>query len=196
MNYPLHLKGKVEAALVCDVPGSLVSSAKDKMLVHLAGIVGDRHYGYTFPSNGRYPMYPRRTEIRNSRQVSLISVEEMAIVADRLGLAEIKPEWLGANVFTSGIPALTQLPPSSRMSFPGGVMLVVQGENDPCVDVGKVLKARFPEQIAQEADFVKAAVHLRGIVAWIEHPGFICPSDEIRIDVPQQFDYSRLVNQA
>jgi len=191
MNYSHQLTGKVQSALVCDVPGSLVSSAKEKILVHMAGIAGDRHYGFTFPSNGRYQMYPRHTEIRNSRQFSIISVEEMAEVAARLGIGQIRPEWLGANLLVSGIPALTLLPPASRMTFPGGVVLVTQGENEPCVNVGRVFKEVLPEQVKHEADFVKAAVRKRGIVAWIEHPGTISPGDDILVEVAGETNYAQ-----
>lgn len=191
MNYPHKLTGKVLSALVCDVPGSLVSTAKDKILVHMAGIAGDRHYGFTFPSNGRYPMYPRRTEIRNSRQFSIISSEEMAEVAARLGIDAIQPEWLGANLLVSGIPALTLLPPASRMTFPGGVVLVTQGENEPCVNVGRVFKEVLPAKIHHESDFVKAAVRKRGIVAWIEHPGTISPGDEVLVEVAGVENYAQ-----
>jgi hypothetical protein len=193
MNYSRQFKGKVEAALVCDVPGSLVSTAKDKILVHMAGIAGDRHYGFTFPSNGRYQMYPRRTEIRNSRQFSIISAEEMSEVAAQLNIAHIQPEWLGANILTSGIPAITFLPPSTRLTFPGGVALVVLGENEPCVNVGRVFKEELPDLIKHEADFVKAAVHKRGIVAWIEHPGTISPGDEITVEIPELVDYTQFL---
>jgi MOSC domain-containing protein YiiM len=118
----------------------------------MAGIAGDRHYGFTFPSNARYPMYPRRTEIRNSRQFSIISQEEMKEVAARLNIAEIPPEWLGANLLTSGIPSLTLLPPSSRLTFPGGAVLIVQGENNPCTHVGRVFMEKLPDQIKLESD--------------------------------------------
>ncbi len=190
MNYR-EIHGKVETALVCDVPGSLVSSAKDNILVHMAGIVGDRHYGFTFPSNGRYQMYPRRSEIRNSRQFSIISVEDMRAVAEQLGIPHIQPEWLGANILTSGIPALTFLPPATRLTFPGGAVLIVQGENEPCVNVGRVFKEMLPSQIHHESDFVKAAVHRRGIVAWVEHPGIITSGDLFTAEVPELVDYSQ-----
>ena len=144
MIYPTTIHGKVEAALVCDVPGSLVSSRKEKILVHLAGIAGDRHYGFTFPSNGRYSMYPRHTEIRNSRQVSIISMEEMSPHRQRTGLPELHPEWYGANLILSGIPALTFLPPSTRLTFQNGAVLIVTGENDPCIHVGRILQTNFP----------------------------------------------------
>ncbi len=193
MNYPITIQGKVEAALVCDVPGSLVSTRKEKMPVHLAGIPGDRHYGYTFPSNGRYTMYPRQTEIRNSRQVSIISVEEVAATAAELGLPGLEPEWYGANLLLSGLPGLTRIPPSTRLTFPHGAVLIVTGENAPCVNVGQVIQNQFPDRPNLTSGFVKAAFHRRGVVAWIEHPGYICPGDEVTALIPELVDYTQFL---
>jgi hypothetical protein len=43
--------------------------------VTMEGFEGDRHAGMTMLANGHTPMYRRGTVIRNSRQVSLVSVE-------------------------------------------------------------------------------------------------------------------------
>ena len=193
MNYSTKVQGVVEAALVCDVPDLLVSSRKDKIIVQLAGITGDRHFGYTFPSNGRYPMYPRRTEINNSRQVSIISVEEVQTTASDLGLAELLPEWYGANLILKDIPALTFLPPGTRLTFEQGPVLIVQGENDPCINVGRILQEQHPDRPRLDTDFVKAAVHKRGVVAWVEHPGFISPGDKVSADIPEFKDYTQFL---
>ncbi|TGT57206.1 molybdenum cofactor sulfurase, partial [Mesorhizobium sp. M2E.F.Ca.ET.166.01.1.1] len=56
------------------------------------GIEGDFHAGATRRSGGREPWYPRGTEMRNERQLSLVAADELAIVAARMGLKEIKPE--------------------------------------------------------------------------------------------------------
>lgn len=56
------------------------------------GISGDFHAGATRRSGGREPWYPRGTEMRNERQLSIVAVDELAIVAERMGLAQIKPE--------------------------------------------------------------------------------------------------------
>jgi hypothetical protein len=31
-------------------------------------------------------------------------------------------------------------------------------------------------------------------VAWIEHPGYICPGDEFTVDVADYVDYMSLIN--
>ncbi len=45
------------------------------------GLVGDRHYGFTMSSNSRQPEYPRGTEIRNKRQITILSKEELSEIA-------------------------------------------------------------------------------------------------------------------
>ena len=87
------------------------SRASLKLL--LSGPEGDCHAGLTRLSDVRtLQTYKRNTVIRNVRQMTLISVEEMAEVAAALELPEMNASWLGANLVTSGIPDLTLLPPS------------------------------------------------------------------------------------
>ena len=45
--------------------------------------------------------------IRNDRQISIVSAEELALIAKELHVPEVKPEWLGANLLISGIPNLS-----------------------------------------------------------------------------------------
>ena len=74
------------------------------------GIEGDVHAGPTRRSGGREPWYPRGTEMRNERQLSIVAADELALVAARMGIAEIKPEWIGANLVIDGVPRLSMLP--------------------------------------------------------------------------------------
>ena len=39
--------------------------------------------------------YPRDTDIRNVRQLTLVSEEELAEIAGLMGIPEMKAEWLG-----------------------------------------------------------------------------------------------------
>lgn len=86
------------------------------------GFAGECHGGLTRPSCSRvlrqYPV--RGTEIRNTRQVSILSEEELAGVAADLGIPLLMPEWLGANMVIRGIPDFTTVPPASRLVFEGG----------------------------------------------------------------------------
>ena len=84
--------------------------AVEELRLGFDGIDGDFHAGATRRSGGREPWYPRGTEMRNERQLSIVAADELAIVAERMGLKEIKPEWIGANLLMEGVPHLSMLP--------------------------------------------------------------------------------------
>jgi MOSC domain. len=164
---------------------SLVTTAQTQVKVTFAGIEGDRHAGLTLKSDSRTPLYPRGTEIRNVRQVSMISAEELQEIARRMDLPPIEPEWLGANLLIQGIPDLTMIPPSSRMYFPDETVLVIDSENNPCIHPGKVIQSHYPERAGLVELFVESARHLRGLVAWVERPGTISRAAGVRFEIPQ-----------
>jgi hypothetical protein len=172
--------GTVLAVLVARDPRSLASTPQPEVNVTFEGFEGDLHADLTRPADGRKPFYPRGTLIRNDRQVSLVSVEELAQVATGLGLPEIRPEWLGANLLLGGFAALTLLPPSTRLFFASGAVLLVSDENLPCSGPGKLLQAHFPASTAAR-DFPRAALHKRGLVAVVERPGRIRQGDSVTI---------------
>ena len=154
----------------------------------LSGPEGDCHRGETRLSDSRtLQTYKRNTVIRNVRQMTLISVEEMAEVAAALELPEMNASWLGANLVTSGIPDLTLLPPSSRLQFPSGATLVIDTENLPCRQVADVISKTYPEKGSL---FVKTATHKRGLTAWVECEGEVNVGDDIKIFIPAQRIYS------
>ena len=96
------------------------------------GIPGGRHAGHTRRSGSREPWYPRGTEMCNERQVSILSVEELAEVAADMGLPRIEAEWIGGNILLEGLPRLSLVPPRTRLVFAGGAVLRVDGDNMPC----------------------------------------------------------------
>ncbi|XGV95942.1 MAG: MOSC domain-containing protein [Leptolyngbya sp. BL-A-14] len=171
----------VETVLVADTPETFVSRRVDRVLLDMAGVPGDRHYGLTRLSGAREPMYPRGTEIRNRRQLSLVSVEECHQIAQALGLDVVLPEWLGANLLISGFSHLTQLSTGSRLLLPSGVGLVCEGENLPCRHPGDVLQKLFPKQPNLARRFVSIAQGKRGIVCSVECPGAIAAGDSVRL---------------
>ena len=149
--------------------------------------MGDFHAGLTRKSDVRtLKQYPRNTDIRNVRQVTLVSEEELAEIATAMGIPEAKPEWLGANLVTSGIPDLTLLTPSSRLQFPSGATLVVDMENHPCRQVADVILEHHPDVAV---GFVKGAWNKRGLTAWVEGEGVVNSGDAITVWVPQQRIY-------
>ncbi|PSB23698.1 MOSC domain-containing protein [Stenomitos frigidus] len=175
------LAATVESVLLADTPGTFVTRRVDQVTLDMAGIPGDLHYGLTRRSGGREPMYPRGTEIRNRRQLSVVSAEECDQLAQQLGLDAVLPEWLGANLLLRGFPHLTQLPPGSRLLLPSGGGLVCEGENAPCRHPGKIIQALHPTHPHLIKRFVSIAKKQRGIVCSIECPGTIVQGDSLRI---------------
>lgn len=155
------------------------------------GIAGDYHAGFTRRSGGREPWYPRGTEMRNERQLSIVAPDELAVVAQRMGLAEIRPEWIGANLSLDGVPHLSMLPAGTLLFFAGGVTLKVDGQNKPCRIAGRLVaeRAGMADLDAGALAFPKSAQRLRGIVAWVEKPGRIAADEPVSVRIPEQWIY-------
>jgi hypothetical protein len=168
---------------------TFVTHFKEQILITFEGIPGDRHAGLIKASDSRTPHYPRGTQIRNSRQISIVSIEDLQAIAHSLGLPEVRAEWLGANLLVEGIPSFSLLPPGTRLLFPGEATLVVEAENNPCKHPGKLLQEQYPGQPDLMPAFVKAALHRRGVVAWVERPGLIRSGDTLEALIPEQIPY-------
>ena len=188
---PTKIEGEVLwLGRVLDRKETLASTQVGALSLDFEGISGEHHGGLTRRSCSRVKrQYPMGTEIRNTRQVSLVSREELAGVAESMGIPEIRPEWLGANIALSGIPQLTQVPPSSRLIFEGGCSLVVDTENTPCRHPAALLEGLFP---GAGLSFPQHARGRRGLVAWVERPGRIEPGEYLRLHVPQWRGYPPL----
>ncbi|MDF3212761.1 MOSC domain-containing protein [Mesorhizobium sp. M7A.F.Ca.CA.001.09.2.1] len=163
----------------------------DELRLGFDGISGDFHAGPTRRSGGREPWYPRGTEMRNERQLSIVAADELAVVAERMGLAEIKPEWIGANLVMEGVPNLSMLPSGTLLFFKGGVTIKVDAQNGPCRIASRSIaeNAGMADVEAGALLFPKAAKRLRGIVAWVEKPGTVRAGEEISLRVPEQWIY-------
>ena len=183
------LSGKVEALYLGLAEDHFITTPQQEVTVNFGGFEGDKHASLTMRSNSRTPRYPRDTMIRNSRQVTLLSVEELASLSTDLEVAEIRPEWLGGNMLVSGIPMLTQLPRGTRLYFPKRASLVVEGPNLPCKGPGKVIQGNYPEKDNLVEAFVRVALKRRGIVAWVERPGRITAGDLFEAVLPEKEDY-------
>ncbi len=181
MSNSTYLNATLAGVYLALEADSLVSTAQPHIEAELAGLVGDRHYGFTRRSNGRWPWYPRGTQIRNDRQASIVSVEELAEVAAALGVAEVRPEWLGANLLLQGQPQLSQLPPNTRLFFPSGAVLLITAENHPCSDPARIIAAQTGAAEAARL-FPKVGRRKRGLVAVVERAGRLCPGDTLRIE--------------
>jgi hypothetical protein len=114
-----------------------VTQAADQLKLGFEGIERDIHAGHVRQSSSREPWYPRGTELRNERQLSIVAPDELGIVAERMGIGEIKAEWIGANLVLDGIPKLSMLPPGTLLFFENGVTIKVDAQNGPCKIAGK-----------------------------------------------------------
>jgi len=183
---PTGIYGTVKALLVNpDRETGLMSGHRGRVTLTYAGFEGEAHGGLTRPACSRVKaQYPRDTEIRNTRQVTILSEEELAETGAAMGLPEpVRPEWIGANLVLSGIPLLSQLQPSSRLIFEGGASLTVDMENAPCRFPGEVIDGFHP---GLGKLFPKAAYGRRGVTAWAEREGEIALGERCRLHIPPQ----------
>lgn len=154
------------------------------------GIAGDEHAGHTRRSGGREPWYPRGTEMRNERQISILCPAELAEIARGLDVPAVEAGWLGANLLLEGLPSLSMIPPRTRLVFASGAVLRVDGQNAPCRYSGRSLATHYPEREGLDLAFVKVAKRLRGLVAWVEKPGRIASGDTVEARIPEQWIYA------
>jgi len=164
--------------------GSLRARPVERLELGFDGIAGGRHEGALRLSCSRVlDLYPRGTEIRNVRQLTVLSESEIARIASAMGVSDLDPALLGASMVLRGIPDFTHVPPSSRLQGPSGATLVVDMENLPCVLPGREIEDEMP---GRGRAFKPAAQGRRGVTAWVERPGTIALGDRLRLFVPAQ----------
>jgi MOSC domain-containing protein YiiM len=180
--------GRVEAVLINNNPErDLTSQRLSEVTAIYAGFKGDAHCGLIRASCVRVTQqYDKGTEIRNVRQITILSAEEMQQIAAKMAIPELLPEWVGANLSLSGVPLLTQLPPSSRLIFENGVSLVVDMENGPCKYPGNIVEQHHP---GHGSRFAAAAMGRRGVTAWVEREGTIKFGEAVMVHIPPQRIY-------
>ena len=179
-----EFKGEVVWAGETASDSGISSSVVDSLTFGFHGISGERHQGENRTSCVRVRnLYPEGTKIRNVRQLSILSEEELALIAADMGLDQVDPSALGANLVLRGIPDLTFVPPSSRLQGPDGVTLTVDMENRPCIFPGREIEK---DHAGFGPKFKPAAKGRRGITAWVERPGHLKLGDSLRLFVPDQ----------
>lgn len=168
-----------------DRAAALESAALTEMPLSFAGPEGESHAGLTRPSDSRVlAQYPRGTEIRNVRQVSILSAEDLAAIAAGMGLDTLEPSWLGASIVVEGIADFSLVPPSARLQGEtGGATLTVDMQNRPCQLPAKVIEAARP---GFGKAFKQAARHRRGVTAWVEREGTLSLGEKLRLHIPDQ----------
>jgi hypothetical protein len=185
------LEGRVDALLVAEGK-DFITSPVSSLKISFEGIEADHHAGLTRKAGGREPWYPRGTVMRNERQISLVAFDELAAAATEMGLSEIKPEWIGANIVVGGIANFSMLPPRTLLFFDGGVTIKIDGQNAPCRASGRAIGtgagASDIESVALA--FKDAAKRRRGLVGWVEKPGMIEAGAKVTVRLPEQWIYS------
>lgn len=157
-----------------------VSRSINQTELAFGGLASDLHAGLTRPSCSRTPWHPRETVIANTRQLSLVSVEECGEVAAALGLPELDPALLGANLVVEGIADFSALPLATRLQFPSGATVFITEENGPCIQPGHKLAKVFKRK-SLIFDFVRAATHKRGLLGIVEREGAIAAGDRFKV---------------
>ena len=162
----------------------LEGTAATELDLTFEGIPGSTHGGLTRPSCSRVTsQYERGTPIKNTRQLSIISAEELEGIARDLGLDDIDPAMLGASIVIRGIPDFSHVPPSSRLQASSGATITVDMENRPC---------QFPAMTIEKAEpghgkgFRTAAVNRRGVTGWVEREGVLRVGDNVTLHIPDQ----------
>jgi MOSC domain-containing protein YiiM len=175
---------RLAAVLLGPRGGPFETQRQDRLSVDWGGVVGDRHHGRTVAATPFNRPFPPGVPIRNRRQVSAVSVEELAEMARLLGIAEVRPEWLAANLLIEGAPDLSRWPAGVTLLFPSGAGLTVEAANDPCRTAGGAVRRAVggPEDLA--AAFVKAAYGRRGLVLSVECEGELRAGDLVQVDLP------------
>lgn len=169
---------------VADRDAGLVSEPLGEARLTFKGIEGEAHAGLTRASCSRVTaQHARGTTIRNVRQLSVLSVEDLAAIAAEMGVGRLEPRLVGASLVVEGIPYFTRLPPSSRLQAEDGATLVIDMENRPCHLPAAPIDADGP---GRGRAFKTAAKGRRGVTAWVEREGMLRLGDRLKLHVPDQ----------
>ena len=171
-------------AVMDDDRDELTSPSRQALDLMFAGIEGAHHAGLTRPACVRVKsQYPRDTPIKNERQLSIVSQEELDLIAAEMGIDAIDPVRVGATMVVRGIPDFTHVPPSSRLVAESGAGVVVDMENRPCLYPSKSLEVVHP---GKGAGFKPAAKNRRGVCAWVAAEGRVAVGDVLTLHIPDQ----------
>ena len=169
---------------VADRDAGLRSTSAQSLSLGFSGPAGETHAGVTRPSCSRVlSQYERGTEIRNVRQLSLVSEEELSAIAENMGIAHLDPSWIGASVILRGIPDFSHIPPSSRLQNEAGTTVTIDMQNRPCHLPVAEIKVDHPNEAK---GFKAAARRRRGVTAWVEREGQLSVGDHLRLHIPDQ----------
>jgi hypothetical protein len=170
--------------VVPDRAAALQAVPRAQLTLGFDGPAGEDHGGLTRPSCSRVlSAYPRDTEIRNTRQLCVMSAEELAAIAAKMGIDTLDPAYMGATLVIEGIADFTHVPPSSRLQGASGATIVIDMENHPCVLPARAIEDDMP---GKGAALKGAAKGRRGVTAWVEREGTLVLGERMRLHVPEQ----------
>ncbi len=170
--------------VVPDRASDLQAAPQERLDLNFAGPAGEDHGGLTRPSCSRVlSQYPRDTEIRNTRQLCVMSAEELAAIAAAMGIEKLDPSYMGATLVIEGIADFTHVPPSSRLQAASGATIVVDMENHPCMLPARGIEEDMP---GKGAAIKGASKSRRGVTAWVEREGTLVLGEKMRLHIPDQ----------
>ena len=154
------------------------------LMMTYAGPIGEAHSGLTRASCIRVrAQWPIGTQIRNVRQLSVMSQEEIDQIAAECGLDTLDPALLGCSLVVKGISDFSHVPPSSRLQNVDGTTIVIDMQNLPCILPSKEIEEDHP---GHGKPFKAAAKGKRGVTAWVEREGKFSTGDVVTLHVPSQ----------
>jgi hypothetical protein len=163
---------------------ALLAEVREALDLTFAGVAGSVHGGATRASCTRVrAQYPKGTEIRNERQLSIISEEELAAIAAQMGVDQLDPARLGASMVIRGLPDFSHVPPSSRLQAPSGAAVTIDMQNRPCQFPAKSIETVLP---GRGRGFKSAAEGRRGVTASVAREGRVAVGDMLRLHIPDQ----------
>lgn len=170
--------------VVPDRAKALQAQRREVLNLTFAGPEGEDHGGLTRPSCSRVlSQYPRDTVIRNTRQLCVMSAEEIAAIATKMGIDALDPSYMGATMVIEGISDFTHVPPSARLQAASGATIVIDMENRPCVLPARGIEEDMP---GCGAAFKAAAKNRRGVTAWVEREGMLVLGERMQLHIPDQ----------
>ena len=170
--------------VVPDRAAALQAQPRERLDLNFAGPAGEDHGGLTRPSCGRVlSQYPRDTEIRNTRQLCVMSAEELAAFAVAMGIEALDPGYMGATLVIEGIADFTHVPPSSRLQAASGATIVVDMENRPCTLPARGIEEDMP---GYGAAIKGASKNRRGVTERVEREGTLVLGETMRLHILDQ----------
>jgi hypothetical protein len=183
---PTHYTAEIVwlGAVMTGDRAGLMAPARNTLELTFDGVTGAFHAGLTRKACARVKFqYAKGTRIKNERQLSIISQEELEKIAAKMDVDELNPARLGATMVIKGIANFTHVPPSSRLTAPSGATVTIDMANLPCQFPARSLAADHGDSAKQ---FKSAAKDLRGVTAWVAAEGSVAVGDVLTLHIPNQ----------